>query len=111
MPDFYIRRGDRTSPLRRTLVDFDGNPVDLTSKTVKFYMANAQTEAIVVNGTVITPVDAVEGVVQYEWEPGTTDVAGNYLAEFRTTDPEGLEQTFPNSGYVEVQITRRATDV
>lgn len=111
MADFFLRRGDRTSPLRRTLVDFDGNPIDLTSKTVKFYLANAQTEVFVVNGSVITPVDAVNGVVQYEWEPGTTDVAGNYLGEFTTTDPDGLVQSFPNAGYIEVQITKRPGDL
>lgn len=110
-PDFYIRRGDRTNPIRRTLVDFDGNPIDLVTRTVRFYMTNALTGATVVNGVVITPVDAVNGIVQYEWEPGTTDVAGSYLAEFRTTDSEGRDETFPNVGYIEIEISKRATDV
>jgi baseplate upper protein BppU len=108
--DFYIRRGDRTNPIRRTLVDFDGNPIDLVTRTVRFYMTNAQTGAIAVNGTVVTPVDAANGIVQYEWEAGSTEVAGNYLGEFRTTDPEGLEETFPNVGYIEILISPKGTD-
>jgi hypothetical protein len=108
--DFVLKRGDRSSPLRRTLTDFAGEPVDLTSKTVKFFMTNVRTGAPIVNGVEITPVDAALGIVQYEWEEGTTDLAGDYRGEFQTTDPEGLEQSFPNDGYIMIQITPKGSD-
>lgn len=108
--DFVLKRGDRSSPLRRTLTDGDGNPIDLTSKTVKFFMTNVRSGAPIVNGVVITPVNAAAGLVQYEWEVGTTDLAGDYRGEFQTTDPEGLVQSFPNDGYILIQITPKGSD-
>lgn len=110
MVDFYLKRGDRSQPLQRVLRDFDGDPKDLITKTVKFYMTNARTGAVVVNGVVITPVDAVNGIVQYEWEAGTTDVAGTYLGEFETIDPEGRKESFPNDRNLEILITKKVGD-
>lgn len=100
---FFIKRGDRNPPLRRTLEDADGNAVDLTGTTVKFYMKNSRSSEIVVNGTTVVPLNAVGGVVQYEWEAGSTDTAGEFIAEFEVTD-SGLKETFPNDDYIHIQI-------
>lgn len=110
MADFYVRRGDRSNPLRRTLRNADGSAKDLITRTVKFYMTNVRTGQAVVDGVEITPVDAANGIVQYEWAVGTTDVAGSYRGEFRTIDADGRPETFPNVGYIEIQITPKGSD-
>jgi hypothetical protein len=108
--DFYIRRGDRSQPFQRTLRKADGTAQDLTTRTVKFFMTNRHTGEVVVDGVEITPVDAANGVVQYEWEEGTTDVAGSYWGVFQTIDTEGRPGTFPNVGYLEIEISKKASD-
>ena len=48
---------------------------------------------------------AADGVVEYAWAAGDTDTAGTHLAEFQVTFPGGLPATYPNRGYLLVEIT------
>ena len=49
-------------------------------------------------------VDAKHGVVLVPLEPGDTDTAGTYWAEFEVTFGDGRVETYPNRGYLTVNI-------
>jgi hypothetical protein len=40
--------------------------------------------------------DPTLGEVEYEWQPGDTDIAGNFLGEFDVLYTNGKTETFPN---------------
>lgn len=95
MATFTIKRGDTAPALRYALLP---ETVDLTGAGVVFIM----------DGLGRRPARVTEGrpaVVQYDWQPGDTDQAGLRRAEFEVTYSDGAVETFPNSGYLLVQIT------
>lgn len=98
---FYIKRGD-TSPAIRYLLQ--PASIDLTGASVKFQTRNAKTKALVLDA--VAEVYAATGApaVQYAWIAGDTDTAGTYDAEFRVTYADGSIETFPNNGFIRVQI-------
>ncbi len=50
-------------------------------------------------------VDAVRGIVKYPWGASDTTTAGTFMGEFAVV-AAGLEQSFPNDGYITIVITR-----
>jgi hypothetical protein len=42
--------------------------------------------------------------VLFAFEPGETDTAGTYRAEFEATYLDGRKQTYPNDGYISIEI-------
>jgi hypothetical protein len=100
--NFYIKRGDRLKSLRVTMLD-GATPIDLTTATVVFRMQlrDRSSSVFVDNATVI---DAVNGVVEYQWAAGTTDAAGSYDAEFEATFASGKTETYPKVGYIQLEI-------
>lgn len=101
-PTFYIKQGDLTPTLDATLLDPNGNPVNLTGTTVRFHMTPVG-GAILINQSA-TVVSAATGQVRYTWTGTDTATAGNYLAEFEVTTG-GVQQTYPNDRYISVIIT------
>lgn len=53
-----------------------------------------------------TIVDAATNRVEYQWEDGDTDVAGDYVCEFIVTYPDDKVMRFPRRGPLSLRITR-----
>lgn len=100
---FYIKQNDTVPSIRATLQNGNGNPIDLISANVRFHMraVGASTAKVDAAATVIS---AASGIVQYDWAAGNTDTIGIYHAEFEVTYPDSTIETFPNDGYILVQI-------
>ena len=93
---FHIKQNDTKPSLSVQLLS-DGSAVDLTGAMVKFHM-----------GTIIdaaaTIVNAATGNVKYNWAVGDTATAGKFNAEFEVTFSDGTVETFPNDGYLLINI-------
>lgn len=99
MPTFAIKRNDRLPLLRVNLTRSDGSIPDLTGATVRFKMGSP----VPING-IADIVNAVGGVVEYPWAGADTASAGNFRGEFEVTYGSGKLETFPNDGYLVIQI-------
>ncbi len=53
----------------------------------------------------VSIVTAESGIVQYIWDAADTATVGSYQAEFEVTFAGGAVETFPNNGYIRVEIT------
>ncbi len=107
--DFYIAQGDTGPSIVATLVDEDGDVIDLTGLVdtdVKFHMIDpsSSTEKVDNNSdtSVLTP--KTDGKVQYDWQAGDTDTPGLFDGEFQVNFPGGQIITFPNYRYFTIQI-------
>lgn len=89
-----IKRGDTRPYFSVTLVDGFGEEVILNvDDTVRFSMRDSSSTVIVNRQTAaFTPGS---GDVEYRWQVGDTDVAGDFDAEWEVTYADGTVQTFP----------------
>jgi hypothetical protein len=101
--DFTIKSGDTGPALPVTLYDGEA-PLLLTGATVAMRMQPLGGGPIKVDKPA-TVVDALAGSVEYQWEAEDTDEPGEYEVEFVVTYAGGNTQTFPNDGYIAVEIT------
>ncbi len=101
---FYIKQNDTVPSLRAALENGSGTAVDLTNATCNFHMRAIGSTTVVVDG-VAQIVNEATGIVQYNWVADDTDTVGSYQAEFEVTYPDGTIETFPNNGYIRVEIT------
>lgn len=101
MLKFVIKRGDTSPALRFELLP---DNVSLAGATVRFQMRVRGGDTVVDRTAAI---DAVfqPAVVVHAWQPGETDLAGRFEAEFRVTYMDGSVETFPNLGFIEVFVT------
>lgn len=83
----------------------DEAPIDLTDATeVNFLMRlHGSTDPPAIRSP-MTITDAVNGTVQYAWQAGDTDTAGDYDVEFEITWNDGGVETVPNDSYLTVRI-------
>jgi BppU N-terminal domain len=102
MTDLTFKKGDRLPAVQATLLDRDGDAVDLTGATVLFLMRNQVTKAVKVNAAA-TLVNAALGIVSYAWAAADLDTAGFYEAEFEVT-LAGLKQTYPNDRFINIEV-------
>lgn len=102
---FYIKQGDTAPNLRVTLKDPDDTAVNLVGATVTFSMRDGSTA--ILTKEACTLVDAANGVVEYVWQSGDTDNAGTHAAEFEVVYADSKIETFPNSGFFRVQISKQ----
>lgn len=101
--NFNMKRNDLLPTLALQLINPNGEPADLTGATVVFNMAGRSATAKVSRGQV-TVVDAATGQVEYHWQPGDTDDAGVFRAEFEVIYPVDQPMTYPNSDFFVVTI-------
>lgn len=101
---FYVKQNDTSPAMLATLQDADGNAVNVTGATVRFHMRAVGSTTVVVDeaATIVTDLD---GLVRYDWQAADTDTIGSYQAEFEVTYSDGSVETFPNDGYIRVEIT------
>lgn len=100
---FYIKQNDTSPFLLATLKDANENLIDLTAATVRFHMRRVGSTDAVVDGAAIV-VNEDQGTVRYEWQAADTAQIGSYQAEFEVTYSGGVIETFPNNGYIRVEI-------
>lgn len=106
--NFTIKQ-DNTSPLLGAqLQDADFNPIDLTGATVVFNMSDIS-DGVVISGAACTVTDEENGRVQYAWQSSDTETAGSFRGEFQVTYSGGDVETFPNNGYIRVNIIASIT--
>ena len=77
-------------------------PADLAGAACFFHMALLGGSHRI--GRRIDIHDALAGEVWVVFAPGETDISGVYRAEFRVAYGDGRKETFPNSGYLSIQI-------
>ena len=101
---FYIKQNDTVPSLRAALKNGSGDAVDLTGATCQFHMRPIGSTTITVDASAQIVTEAT-GIVQYNWIAADTDTVGSYQAEFEVTYSDGTIETFPNNGYIRVEIT------
>lgn len=100
---FYIKQNDTGPAIVATLQDANGNAINLTGAGVRFHMRSVSGGNPVVDAAA-TVVTALSGIVRYNWVAADTDTVGTYQAEFEVTYADASIETFPNDGYIAVQI-------
>lgn len=101
---FYVKQNDTAPSIRATLKDGDDDAIDLTGASVRFHMRSIGGTSAKVDSAA-TIVTAASGIVQYDWVAADTDTVGTYQAEFEVTYSDTRIETFPNNGYIVVEIT------
>ena len=103
MATFYVKQNDTSPAILATLKDGAGTLIELSGSTVRFHMRElGGTTAVVDAVATIYDYDAAQ--VSYAWQAADTATAGAYEAEFEVTNVDGTMDTFPNNGYIRVQI-------
>jgi hypothetical protein len=103
MPNHTFKEGDLGDELNATLKDENG-AVDLSqSQKVEFVAQNREGEKV--QDSEVTITTAADGEIEYSWESNDIiETAGVYHTEFRVTDNAGNTETFPNDGYVTIEV-------
>lgn len=95
----FMKVGDLESILRRRLVyTSTGFPVDLTGASVQFIL-NEEDLSAKINKPAVIENPPTAGIVNYPWEAGDTDDAGNFPSEFEVTFASGKKATFPSGEF------------
>jgi len=102
---FYIKQNDTAPSIRATLKDGDGDVINLTDATVRFHMRTIGGTSTKVDASATVNSPATAGVVQYDWDAADTDTIGSFQAEFEVTYGNSKIESFPNNGYIRVEIT------
>jgi len=104
---YKIKRGDTSPKIKFTLRNKNGS-VDIRGyQDVQFFMRDSDKEYVVVADNIAGNVDVTDaefGRVEYQWSSGDTDEIGNFEAEIQVEFADGNIETFPNDGYVEIQV-------
>jgi len=101
-----IKQDDTQPAMKVRLKDSAGNPVSLTGATVQVAIQHYSQPAIKFLRDAYIQ-DASTGEVWLIWQPEETQVTGLYRIEFRVTYQDGTIETFPNGGYLLVNILER----
>ncbi len=110
MTTINIKQDDTQPAIRVRLKDSDGNPVNLTGATVRVAIQHylLKNNINILRDAYIA--DAATGEVWLVWQSEETQVPGVYRVEFRVTYQDGNRETFPNNGYLLVNILERIGD-
>lgn len=102
---FYIKRNDTSPAMLASLQDANADAVDLSGGSVRFHMWPISSQVVKVDANAVI-VTAQQGEVRYNWQAADTDTIGSYQAEFEVTYSDGTIETFPNDGYIRVEIIK-----
>ena len=101
---FKIKQNDTKPPLKVILRDSDGLPADVTGASVVFSMRGQPAGTTKVDKQSVTINDASAGDLQYDWASANTNTADVYEGEFQVTYADTRVQTFPNDGYILIDV-------
>jgi hypothetical protein len=96
-----LKRNDIKDTISYSLTYLDGSIVNLTGASVRFVMGNKKT---LITDAPATIKNATTGAVEYTLTENDTLVAGAFHAEFEVTFADEKVKTFPNNGYILVNI-------
>jgi hypothetical protein len=109
IPDYEIKQGTTTPPLKVNLTGRDGLPADLKGATVKFILNDFRGE-LKFNGTcVITNLKTAE--VEYQWQIADTEEAAQYEGMFVIDYGSGVVSKFPSHRNLIIDVTRGLDEV
>jgi hypothetical protein len=101
-----IKQDDTQPAMKVRLKNASGNAVNLTNATVQVAIQHySQPDIKFLRDAYIQ--DAITGEVWLVWQSEETQVTGLYRIEFRVTYQDGSRETFPNDGYLMVNILER----
>lgn len=92
----YLKQGDTSPKLTATL------NANLTGATVVAKLRRLHDTTVLSKTCTVT--DAPNGIVEYQWVAGDTDVVGSYFVEFLVTFAGGLVERFPQRSQQEITI-------
>jgi len=104
---YKIKRGDTSPKIKFTLRDKNGS-VDIRGyRDIHFFMRDADREYVIVADNIDGNVDVTDaefGRVEYQWKSDDTNEIGNFEAEVQVEFGDGNIETFPNDGYVDIEV-------
>lgn len=111
---YKLKRNDTVPVIVLDVLNSDGDPYDLSDATsADFIMVtddDARTEKVHdIDGADIASPGTL-GRLTYQFSTADTDTAGKYLAEFQVTFSTGDKATFPESGYLHIDIDEDLDD-
>lgn len=101
---YKIKRNDTWPPLRATLLQVDGIPIDLTNASVEVFIRSLKSSPIITIRKGVNVVDALAGRVECWLDAVDTSISGTYKAEFEIVFAGGERATVPNSDYFKILI-------
>ena len=104
---FFLKQNDLLPPLAATVVDQDGNAVDISAASGVTFRFRRQGGVSTEAAATIT--DAANGKVQYDWVAGDTANSGLYEGEFIVTFPGPEPQTFPSRVFILFEVVKNLT--
>lgn len=98
MSDLSFVAGSTTAPSVFGTITANGQPVNISSATVRFLMRNVLDRRFVVDG-VATVVDGAAGTVRYDWADGDLDqYPGSYVSRWQVVNGDTtIEYTDPSN--------------
>lgn len=103
MATFHLKEGDTSPSLLYALTPTD---VVLTGATVVFSMMNRRGTVKVSRAAAVITTATGTPTIRYDWDAADTDTQGVYRGEFEVTYADGSIETFPNQGFITIQIER-----
>ena len=101
---FYVKQNDTSPSILATLKDAAGAAVSLAGASVRLHMRKIGFTQVTVDQAA-TIVTAASGEVRYDWVAADTAAVGSYEAEIEVSYADGSIETFPNDGFIRVEIT------
>ena len=111
LPDFSLKVND-TGPNVAIVCSFsDGSVQSLVGAAGTFAMwKDGNPTTLKINDAAASIVNTgSSGGILYAWQAADTNAAGDYMAEFHVTTAGGKKVTFPNNGYIRIQISPRVS--
>jgi hypothetical protein len=104
-----IKRYDTKTPIRAVLKDNAGTPIPLAGCLVNFILYN-KSRGEKVADRAATILDENGGIVLFSFTREELTNVGHMLGEFKVTYSDGSIETFPNKGYIEINIEKDLSD-
>lgn len=111
-PSWSIKQHATGPSLRIEIRDeVTGLPVDLTGATAVAHLYHPDPDiGALWTGHAVVVDDAPGGVLRLDWASGDLATAGTLLLEFEVTLASGAVETYPQDGYIYLQVRTDLND-